>query len=63
MDVEKKRDELLSILEELDAEIRTLSDHIAKAREDLANVHTADDAKRFDENCDLEKGLKYIRLF
>lgn len=63
MDVEKKRDELLAILEELDAEIQTLSDRIEKARENLANVHTADDAKRFDENCDLEKGLKYIRLF
>lgn len=63
MDVEKKRDELLSILDELDAEIQILSDRIAKAREDLANVYTADDAKRFDENCDLEKGLKHIRLF
>lgn len=63
MDVEKKRDELLAILAELDAEIQTLSDRIAKARKDLANVYTVDDAKRFDENCDLEKGLKYIRLF
>ena len=63
MDVEKKRDELLSILDELDAEIQILSDRIAKAREDLANVYTADDAKRFDGNCDLEKDLKYIRLF
>ena len=63
MDVEKKRDELLSILEELDAELQTLSDRIAKARKDLANVHTADDAKKFDENHDLEKGLKHIQLF
>lgn len=30
MDVEKKRDELLAILAELDAEIQTLSDSIAK---------------------------------
>ena len=63
MDVEKKRDELLAILAELDAEIQTLSDRIANAREDLANVHTADDAKRFDESHDLEKGLKHIQLF
>lgn len=63
MDVEKKRDELLAILAELDAEIQTLSDSIAKACEDLANVYTEDDAKRFAENCDLEKGLKHIRLF
>lgn len=63
MDVEKRRNEMLAILTELDAEIRILSDRIAKAREDLANVYTVDDAKRFDENCDLEKGLKHIQLF
>lgn len=63
MDIEKQRDELLANLAELDAEIQTLSDCIIKAREDLANVYTVDDAKRFDENCDLEKGLKLIRLF
>lgn len=55
MDVEKRRNELLAILAELDTEIQTLSDRIAKARKDLANVYTVDDAKRFDENCDLDR--------
>lgn len=63
MDIEKKKAELFAILAELDAEIQTLSDRVTKAREDLANVYTMDDAKRFDENCDLEKGLKHIQLF
>lgn len=63
MDIEKQRAEMFVILAELDAEIQTLSDRIAKAREDLANVYTVDDAKRFDDNCDLEKGLKHIQLF
>ena len=63
MNIEKRKTEVLAILAELDAEIQTLSDRIAKAREDLANVYTVDDAKRFDENCDFEKGLKHIRLF
>lgn len=54
---------MLAILAELDAEIQILSDRIAKAREDLANVYTVDDAKRFEENCDFEKGLKHIQLF
>lgn len=63
MDIEKRRNEMFAILTELDAEIRVLSDRIAKAREDLANVYTVDDVKRFDENCDLEKGLKHIQLF
>lgn len=63
MDIEKKKAELFAILAELDAEIQILSDSIAKAREDLANVYTMDDVKRFGENCDLEKGLKHIQLF
>lgn len=62
MDIEKRKNELLAILAELDAEIRILSDRVAKAREDLSNVYTVDDAKRFVENCDLEKGLKRIQL-
>lgn len=61
--IEKKRNEMLVILAELDAEIQTVSDRIAKAREDLANVYTVEDAKRFNENCDLEEGLKHIQLF
>ena len=62
MDTEKKKAELFAILADLDAEIQTLSDRIAKAREDLANVYTVDDAKRFVENCDLEEGLEHILL-
>ena len=62
MDIEKKKAELFAILAELDAEIQTISDRIAKAREDLANVYTEDDVKRFAENCDLEEGLEHILL-
>ena len=62
MDIEKKKAELFANLAELDAEIQTISDRIAKAREDLANVYTEDDAKRFAENCDLEEGLEHILL-
>ena len=63
MGIEEKKAEMFEILAELDAEIRILSDHIAEAREDLANVYTVDDVKRFDESNDLEKGLKYIQLY
>lgn len=63
MDVEKRKNELLAILAELDTDIQTLQYNIAKARLDLANVHTLDDANIFDENHDVEDGLKYIRLF
>nr|DAE69039.1 MAG TPA: hypothetical protein [Caudoviricetes sp.] len=62
MDIEKKKAELFAILAEVDAEIQTISDRIAKAREDLTNVYTVDDVERFRENCDLEKGLEHILL-
>ena len=63
MDIEKKKVELFSVLMELETEIVILSRNIAKAYEDLANVKTLDDAKEFDENHDLEDGLKHIQLF
>ena len=63
MDIEKRRNEMLAILAELDAEIQTLSDRIAKAREDLSNVYTVDDAKRFDENCDLRRASSTFNCF
>lgn len=62
MDIEKKKAEMFAILADVDAEIQTISDRIAKAREDLANVYTVDDAKRFAENCDLDGGLEHILL-
>lgn len=63
MDIEKKKVELFAILMELEADIKALSNNIAKAYEDLANVHTMEDAKQFDESHDLEEGLKHIELF
>ena len=62
MDIEKQKLELFAVLMELETEIKILSTNIAKAQVDLANVRTMDDAKEFDENHDLEEGLKYIRL-
>ncbi len=62
-EVDKDGRLVVAILAELDAEIQTLSDRVTKAREDLANVYTVDDVKRFDGNHDLEKGLKHIQLF
>lgn len=63
MDIEKKKVELFAVLMELEANIKVLSNNIAKAYEDLANVHTMEDAKQFDESHDLEEGLKHIELF
>lgn len=63
MDIEKKKTEIFASLMELEADIKTLSDRIAKTYEDLANVHTMDDAKAFNESHNLEEGLKHIELF
>ena len=63
MDIEKKKVELFAVLLELETEIWILSRNIEKARGDLANVHSLDDAKAFDRSHDLEEGLKHIQLF
>lgn len=63
MDVEKRKVELFVILAELEADIEVLRKNVAKAREDLEKVQTADEAKEFDENHDLEEGLNHIQLF
>lgn len=63
MDIESRKAEMLALLEELEADIQTLSDRITKAREDLANVYTLEEEQLFDESHDLEEGLKHILLF
>lgn len=63
MDIESRKAEMLALLEELEADIQTLSDRITKAREDLANVYTEEEGQLFDESHDLEEGLKHILLF
>lgn len=63
MDVEKLKQEYLNTLSELQNEILFLQSKIKKAKNNLVNVKTDEDMKRFRIENDLEDGLKYITLF
>ena len=63
VDVEKKKKELHVILAELERDIETLQANISKLREDMDSVNTETDLEAFDEQHDLERGLKHIELY
>ena len=63
MDIEKSKQEYLNTLNELQNEILLLQSRIKKAKNQILNVKTEDDIKRFRSENDLEEGLKYICLF
>lgn len=62
IDIEKRKMELAVMLDELEADIKTLQNNIMKFRLALANVDENTDLKKFDDDYDVERGLKYIRL-
>ena len=62
IDVEKRKMELAVMLDELEADIKTLQNNIMKFRLALANVDENTDLKKFDDDYDVERGLNYIRL-
>lgn len=63
IDVEKRKKELHIILAELERDIETLQANISKLREDMDSVNTETDLAAFDEQHDLERGLKHIELY
>ena len=62
IDIEKRKTELAVMLDELEADIKTLQTNIMKFRLALANVDENTDLKKFDDDYDVERGLNYIRL-
>ena len=63
IDIEKRKTELAIMLDELEADIKTLQDNIMKFRLALANVDENTDLKKFDDDYDVERGLNCIRLY
>lgn len=64
IDIEAKKEKLFRVLDEIEADVKTLSLWITKAREELALVRTEKDAKIFDErNGDVEEKMIHIRLY
>lgn len=62
INVEKRKNEIAVMLDGLEADIKTLQNNIMKFRLAVANVDENTDLKKFDEEYDVERGLKYIRL-
>ena len=62
IDIEKRKTEFAVMLDELEADIKTLQNNIMKFRLAMANVDENTDLKKFDDDYDVERGLKYIRL-
>ena len=63
MDIEKRKDEVIIALRELEDEARTLIFRIANARGDLYSVKTEEDLRKYAATHDLEEGFKHIELF
>ena len=63
IDIEKRKTELAVMLDELEADIKTLQNNIMKFRLALADVDENTDLKKFDDDYDVERGLNYIRLY
>lgn len=61
--IEEARRNYLQGLDELENDIRILSERIKNARENVKKILTVEDAERFVEENDLEEGLKHIELF
>lgn len=63
IDIEKRKKEVVVMLDKLELDIKTLQDDILRLRTDIANVDENTDLKKFDEEHNLERNLKYIRLY
>lgn len=63
IDIEKRKKEVVVTLNKLESDIKTLQDDILRLRTDIANVDENTDLKKFDEEHNLERNLKYIRLY
>ena len=62
IDIEKRKMELAVMLDELEADIKTLQNNIMKFRLAMDNVDENTDLKKFDDEYDVERGLNCIRL-
>lgn len=62
IDIEKMKEEIFNDLDELDKDIDILRANMKKLREDLPGITYDMDFNSFDDEHDIERGLKHIRL-
>ena len=63
MNVSEVKAAKMAVLEELEAELETLAARVKEQKKKLNGVKTRDDLERFENEIDLEEGLKHITLF
>ena len=63
IDLEKMKEEIFTDLDELDKDIDILRTNMKKLREYLPGLTYDMDFNSFDDEHDIERGLKHIRLF
>lgn len=61
--IERARKDYLQGLDELESEVKILSDRIKKAREIVPTIQTMEDVEKFNNENDLEEGLEHIEIF
>lgn len=62
IDVDKRKKEIAAILDKIELDIKTLQNNILKLRADMVDVDENTDFEKFDDEHDIERDLKYIRL-
>ena len=66
MNIKNKKERMISQLVELESDIANLQENIERARKALIKMSddtTEEELNAFDEEYDLELGLKHIELF
>ena len=64
MTIEEKVNQILEAIDEVEKDIETLKNNIAKAKKYLTETNLEEiDTKFFDEEMNIERGLKHIELF
>lgn len=61
--IKQTRKEYLQVLDELESEVKILSERIKKAMEMVPTIQTMEDVERFKEENDIEEGFKHIEIF
>ena len=66
MTIKEKKIEVLKAIQEVEDDIVTLQNNIEKAKiylNSMSDESTIEDIKKFDNEYDVENGLKHIELF
>lgn len=63
IDLSDDKEKIIRKLNEIESEIPILLKRIEKAKKEIVNVKTLEDARIFEENNDLNGGLMHLEVF